>query len=359
MNAAFYYDEGAANVLNELDLSGVVAIGEYAFFRSDISEVIIPDGYEIPEGAFAHCNSITKVVIGDNVLVGKNAFYNEAWHAQSEIEEREFYDAATGKKIKKNVPVFSVVYDSSIKSITIGKNATLLSGAFYGAAKVEKVTLGDGAVIEDYAFYNCTSLKDIDLSKVISIGESAFSGDIHYKYQNDSCTIVDITPAGEYQYTYHAPQLVSVDLSSLESIGMNAFAVNKSLTTVVLGTSLKEIAEGAFQSCYNLTTVNLGAVELLGDYAFAECNLKVADLTKAYHIGKYAFCYNEELTALTLGASSIDIGEGAFSYCNALADITGEENVTYLGDYAFAYSDIRAVDLSSATYIGTHAFFKE
>ena len=347
--------------ISSFDFMNGVTIGEYSFFRSDIERVKVPANFKIPDGAFASCSKLETIILGDGVTVGTDAFYNESWHADKEFVTRDYYDAQTGGKISKDMAIYSVVYDCPIKSIKIGNNVTLGRGAFYGAAEVESVELGDGAAIGDYAFYNCSALKSIDLSKVISIGESAFSGDIHYKYQNESCTLnsVDITPEGEYQFTYSAPQLVSVDLTSLESIGKNAFATSKTLNAVVLGNALTEIAEGAFQSCDNLTTVNLGAVESFGDYAFAECNLQAADLAKASYIGKYAFCYNEELPSLTLGADTTVIEEGAFSYCNALTDVVGEEKATYVGDYAFAYTDIRAVDLSTAEYIGTHAFFKE
>ncbi|MBP3401657.1 MAG: leucine-rich repeat protein [Clostridia bacterium] len=339
-----------------------VDMGEYAFYRSDITEVNIPDGFVIPEGAFASCGSLATIVIGDNVTVGLNAFYmstEESWTAESETVVREFYNSATGDKISKEMAVYSVVYKSPIRSLTIGKNAIIEGGAFYGAAELEKVSIGSGAKIGDFAFYNCASLKEIALEKVISIGESAFSGDIHYKYQNKSCSTVDITPEGEYHYTYHAPDLVSVDLSSLESIGKNAFAACKELTTVTLGKNLTEIAEGAFQSCDNLSKVNLGNVKTVEGYAFAECNLSAANLEKATFIGEYAFCYNEELPAVKLGAKDIVIEEGAFSYCEALSKLDGEENASYVGDYAFAYTDFNAVDLSDAEYIGTHAFYKE
>ena len=345
--------------ITSFEFNSGISIGKYAFSESKIGEVIIPDGFVIPEGAFQKCENIEKVIIGDNVTVGMNAFYNESWHSEKEFVNREFYDAATGGKYTKEMAVYSVTYDSPIKTLIIGKNAVIEWGAFYGAADIESITLGSGAVIGDYAFYNCASLKDIDLSKVISIGESAFSGDIHYKYQNEGCTLVDITTEGQYHYTYHAPDFVSVNLSSLEKIGKNAFAICKELTTVTLGKNLTEIAEGAFQKCDVLTTVNLENVVRLDGYAFAESNLTAANLAKANFIGEYAFCYNEELSALNLGASDIVIEEGAFSYCNALAQISGEEKVNYVGDYAFAYTDIKSVDLSAAEYIGTHAFFKE
>ena len=348
--------------LEKFEFKSDVEMGDYAFYRSDITEVIIPDGFVIPEGAFASCGSLATIVIGNNVVIGRDAFYmptTESWTAESEIVVREFYNSETGGKNSKEMAVYSVVYKSPIRSLTIGKNADIKRGAFYGAAELEKIILGSGAKIGDFAFYNCSSLKSIVLDSVISIGESAFSGDIHYKYQNDSCTTVDITPDGEYHYTYHAPKLEEINLSSIESIGKNAFAACKNLTTVSLGNKLTKIAEGAFQSCDNLTTVNLENVKHIDGYAFAECNLSAVNLKNANFIGEYAFCYNEELPAVILGAKDIVIEEGAFSYCKALRRLDGEENASYVGDYAFAYTDFNSVDLSSAEYIGTHAFYKE
>ena len=335
-----------------------VEMGSFAFYRSGITEVIIPDGFVIPEGAFASCDKLETVVIGDDVTVGLNAFLNEDWETSVEVVNREFNDAASGK-YNMDIAIYSVVYKSPIRSITIGKNAIIKGGAFYGAAGVKSITLGKGARIGDYAFYNCSSLMDIDLSGVISIGESAFSGDIHYKYQNESCTTIDITPEGEYQYTYHAPVFESIRLNAVKDIGTNAFATCKKLTTVKLGTRATEIGEGAFQSCDNLAYINLGNVKIFGDYAFAECDLAEIDLTSATQVGKYAFCYNDRITSVIFAADDIVIDEGAFSYCSGISELEGEENATEIGDYAFAYTLINKADLSSAEHIGTHAFYKD
>ena len=346
--------------ISSFSFTGDMTIGEYAFFRSDITSVDIPDGFEIPEGMFANCTNLKTVKIGDNVTIGRNAFFNDSYHYEVATEYRIYYDKDGNATAPKPTSIYSVVYDSPITSIIIGKNAVIEGGAFYGAAEIESITLGEGARIGEFAFYNCSSLKNIDLSKVISIGESAFSGNVHYKYQNVDTQLVDVTNDGEYQYTYHAPKLEVIDLSSLESIGNNAFAICKTLTTVKLGDKLTTIANGAFQNCDNLTTVNLENVEKLEAYAFAECNLKgKANLAKANYIGEYAFCYNEKLTSLTLGGEKVEIEEGAFSYCKALSSVEGEEKATRIGDYAFAYCNIKGVDLSAAEYIGTHAFYRE
>ena len=345
--------------LDTFEFRGDVKIGDYAFSRSMISSITIGDGLTVPAGAFANCTKLTTVVIGNNVTVGEYAFYNDQYHAEHESFWRPTYDPDTGITKDKEYAVYYVEYDGPITSLTIGDNVTLCEGAFYGAANLTSVSLGKGAYIGDFAFYNCTSLTDIDLSKVKAIGESAFSGDIHFKYTSENYNSVDIDENGAYSYTYHAPTFVSVDLSSLERMGKNAFATCKELTTVTLGDSLTTIPEGAFQYCDNLSTINLESVDTIGDYAFAEDSLTEVDLSSATLIGEYAFCNNEELKSVVLCDDGAEIGEGAFSYCKALSELSGEEKAGYVGDYAFAYTSLKSVDLSNASYIGTHAFYME
>ena len=349
--------EGTA--ITEFEFNDNMDMGIYAFADTQLERVFIGNDFVIPEGAFAYCEKLTTVIIGDNVTVGEYAFFNDSYHADHYIVTRRVYDSATGTYKENEYAIYYVVMDGPITSLTIGKNATLLDGAFYGAANLESVTLGKGASIGDRAFYNCASLVDIDLSGVKYIGESAFSGDVHYEYTTANYTSVDINENGEYTYRYYAPTFTSVDLSSLEGIGKTAFALCKNLESVTLGADLRHIAEGAFQYCDKLSYVNLENVFTIGDYAFAEGALLEVDLSLAEVIGKYAFCYNKELSSLILNESGAEIGEGAFSYCESLSEITNENKATYVGDYAFAYTDVSSVDLSAATYIGTHAFYKE
>ena len=345
--------------LDTFRFRGDVKIGEYAFSRSKVTSITIGDGLTVPNGTFANCTRLNTVVIGDNVTVGRNAFYNDQYHAESYKVVRKVYDSATGKQIEREMPVYYVVLDGSITSLTIGKNVTLEDGAFYGASNLESVTIGEGARIGDRAFYNCSSLKDIDLSGVISIGDYAFSGDVHYEYADENYQSVDITDKGEYTYRYYAPALTEIDLASLERIGSYAFAMCKSLESVSLGDKLTRIADCSFQYCDKLSSVNLDKVTEVGNYAFAECALNFVSLDDVQIIGDYSFCYNAEMLYVILRESNVVIGEGAFSYCDNLASISGEENAAYIGDYAFACTAITEIDLFNTRYLGTHAFYKD
>lgn len=60
---------------------GVTDVEKFAFARSGLESVVIPDGVtSIGDGAFYHCDSLTDVVIPDSVTeVGKHAFAYTPW----------------------------------------------------------------------------------------------------------------------------------------------------------------------------------------------------------------------------------------------------------------------------------------
>jgi len=336
-------------------------IGAYAFSGTKVTAVTIPDGMTVPEGMFADCLSLSSVTVGNNVTLGKKAFAINPWNytiVESDYD-KQYYNTETGKlEYIEGYLVYSYAYLSGLTSLTIGNDAIIGEGAFYGAANITSVTLGTGAKIGKQAFYNNTKLENIDLSGAVSIGDEAFSGSIHYQFDSQDLSSQHVNNDGTYGYSYHAPALKEINLSALEHLGDSAFAYNRLLERVTFGKKLEEIAPYAFQGCNKLTVlVNVNNISLIGDYAFAECDILALNLSSTEKIGKYAFCYNENLTSLTLG-NAVVIDEGAFSYCEALADLSGEDKATYFGDYAFAYTLVNDLDLSAATYIGKLCFFK-
>ena len=342
---SYAFEDTAITALPAFDSLGF--IGDYAFAKTDITSVTIPAGMKVGAGSFSNCKKLAAVVIGDGAELGELAFTmsDENW---------------TIEKLDNFGPLGTAYYyryTSPLHSLTIGENVVIGDQAFAGASELVSVTLGEGAVIGDYSFFNAASLESIDLSKALSIGENAFSGYIHYVYADMSASD-PIVEDGDYVYRYYSPKLTSVDLSSLTKLGKNAFMICRELTEVTLGSGLTEIPESAFQQCPKLSSINLENVKTFGNYALAECALTTASLDSATDIGDYSFCYNGDLTTVTIANAAI-IGEGAFSYCEKLDSVSGEEKSGIIGDYAFAHTALTEVDLSAATYIGTHAFIKE
>jgi len=323
-------------------------IGKYAFSFTKLTSVTIPDKMEIAEGTFSECTALTTVVIGNDVEIGAHAF---SMNKDNAFKVEQF--SQDGKKL------FRYRFTSPLTSLTIGDDAVIGENAFTNAAMLEKVTLGANAELGKQAFYNTPALKEIDLSKAKIIGDYALSGDVYYACLDESMTVAAVSPEGKYYYSYYGPQVTSLDVSSAESIGEYAFAYCRDMVSVKLSDKIEEIPQYAFAGCESLKTVNLDAVETIGEYAFMESGLETVAMPKAETIGEYAFVYNLLLTSVTLPEEESTVGEAAFSYCGQLSKVENLAKVETVGDYAFAYTALTSADLTGAKTIGKNAFMKE
>ncbi len=340
----YAFNDTAISVLPSLD--SVDRIGDFAFSGTYISNVAIPNGIEIGNGAFAECFKLESITIGDNVTIGSYAFGTST-------------NNKTGNwsLIKGDDGYYRYKFNSSIHNLTIGKNVVIGNRAFYNAYELESITIGNGATIGSFAFYNACSLKNIDLSKVKSIGEQAFSGDVYNVFTNSSGTSV-LIENNEYIYSYYAPAFDTIALSSATKIGVGAFAGCQNLSKVDLG-NIEIIPDRAFIECPSLKSVDLSKVKSIGSNAFADTSLKAVDLSSATEIGSYAFAYCENLVSAIFNSKEVKIDEGAFAYCSNLASLKNLDKATSVGDYAFAYTSLTEANLTGAKYIGTNAFIKE
>ena len=332
-------------------LENVQRIGAYAFAYTSITELHIADNMVIGNGAFRECKALATVTIGNNVKIGTDAFRLD--RETNFTANPGYYEGDNGLR------VYYYIYTSPLHSLTIGNNVEIGNSAFMGAAELETVTLGEGAIIGDSAFFNTPMLKNIDLSKVKSIGASAFSGDVVYQFSDVNMQEPAIDADREYRYSYYAPALTTVDLSSLEFLGEGAFEFCRSLTSVTLGQGIEKIPARAFNLCIKLTDINLASIKEIGENAFCKADVKNADLSSAEKIEKYAFVYNKNLAEIVFGKDGVVLGEGAFSYCTALQNVTGSALIAEVGNYAFAYTSVTSIDLTGATRIGDGAFLKE
>ena len=323
-------------------------VGQYAFAYSNIQNVVIPDGMTVSEAMFYECSKLNSVTIGNDVIIGKNAFY----------VDRDRHFEIKWYKDERGSYRYYYVFSSPLTSLTIGNNVTIGDSAFNNAASLESVTLGENAVIGNMAFYNCSSLQNIDLSKALSIGEYAFSGDVFNVFADTNMSSPAVSTEGTYIYSYHAPKLATVDLSSANAIGAYAFTYCRDLVSVELGAGISEIAEYAFSGCIALTNIDLTNVVVVRDYAFMEAGVTTANLVNAVEIGQYAFVMCPNLVDVTLNPAGSVVAEGGFAQNDQLTAVGNLQAVTEIGAYAFAYTGITNVDLSAAQIIGDFAFMK-
>lgn len=290
----------------------ITTIGEKAFFRTNISSIIIPASVQqICDGAFAGCRNIK--------------FFN----------------------VESNNPIYT-----TIDGVLYNKQTKTLVAAPYSSTKVD---IPDGIVsIGSYAFWGIDFGKiNVKLPKSIkSIGSHAFEG----------CKF-----AWAHDYSY------SFEFSNVEEIGDYAFA-NAYFADCYM-TNVKYIGYRAFNGA-NIIKWTAPKIVEIGDYAFAGVDIvggRSADLEFSgtlEKIGEGSFVGYDSVTpikTIDLGKTKIQyIPERAFSYIQgSIEKIILPQTVLSIDNRAFYmtrndYKTSISINIpSSVKSIGDEAFYAE
>lgn len=151
---------------------GIEEIGMFAFSRSSVASVKIPEGTkEIAYGAFYHCDKLEKVFLPKSIEnVEPKAFENTLWLENFETNGTEDF------LISGNV---LVGYRGIHKDITIPEGVTVIAGeAFAGNTQLVNVTFPDSLItIGEGAFEGCKNLMGVTFGKAVTrIKDRAFAG---------------------------------------------------------------------------------------------------------------------------------------------------------------------------------------
>ena len=125
----------------------------------------------------------------------------------------------------------------------------------------------------------------------------------------------------------------------VEKINSYAFANLTGLEEIVLPSTLQSIEYGAFFGCTSLEKITFSGennLQIISKNAFENCALEgTLDLSAVCVISDYAFAGNTKLEGVKTGDSLLSIGKYAFAGCKKLKDVTiGADKVKY-GAYAF------------------------
>ena len=140
------------------------------------------------------------------------------------------------------------------------------------------------------------------------------SGDLYYNITSETTvevTYQDYCSSNNYQglTTVTIPENVinNGTTYSVTSIGIYAFWLCSSLTSLTLPNSVTSIGDYAFEYCSSLTSLTIPSysVTSIGDYAFGDCSF---------------------LTTLFISNSVTSIGYNAFSGCSALTSMIVESD---------------------------------
>lgn len=294
-----------------------------------------PAGTTIGASAFAGCQNLTKLTLGEGVTgLGDSALKDTRLE---EITIPSTFETGTAK----NSP------------FTSGENSTL-----------RKVTFADGIqVIPQYFLSNITTLTKIEIpASVQKIGDHAFA---------DCSNLTAVTfkePADSKLTTIDTSAFEGCSLMTLfklpegvTTINASAFKDCKKISLTDLPTGLITIGNAAFENCTMLRVGELPAITALGTAAFKNCvNLPFlsVDTSNLAEINATAFEGCTGLRSVQINGGErkqTTIADGAFATCNSLKwlDI---ENVKSIGKNAFAKLPFSALEINQVDTIGESAF---
>ena len=125
----------------------------------------------------------------------------------------------------------------------------------------------------------------------------------------------------------------------IKKIGAYAFANLTGLEEIVLPSTLEAIEYGAFYECSALKKVTFSGdnnLKIISQSAFEGCDLQgTLDLSAICVISNYAFAGNQDLKGLVTSDTLLSIGEYAFAGCKSLSDVTITAPKVKYAPYAF------------------------
>ena len=291
--------------LTSVDLSSCKTIGNYSFSGCSALESIgsVKLLTNIPEYAFNGCSNLQNIDLSNCTSIGSSAF-----NGCSKIKHLNLNKCAY---ISSNA--FS---NCGLENIDLSATKTIEGYAFSGCSCLTKVTgLKLVKLLPAGIFYGCHKLSSIDLSTIESLGASCMSG-----------TAIE-----------------RVELPNLKSWDYGVFEDCKKLTSVTFPVTIDNIPTRAFWNCENLSTIDLSHCSIIGGGALYNCtsltdiklfNVKQTEWTTSYEnyqsckVGSFMNCNN--LTSVDLGSIQ-KLGDRAFYGCTSLKKITLPSTITNLG----------------------------
>ena len=314
---------------------------------------------------------------------------NEIIHMPDTMEiiaSRAFYQSEKLREVKFSKKLKTIESEafygcSNLQDVDLqGCNQLTKIGqeAFADCTSLNAVTLNNQLqVIEDRSFYQCKKLEFLNFPhSIVSLGQAILQGcyaistiripflgsdrnsqqaKLNYLFFNLSQSAPAIKDIHLYQ------SFIGIEIFE-GNVGKEAFKNFKSLKSVMLPASTKEIFSSTFENCLNLEgVVNLKEVKKIHDRAFYQCqNLKLSfnQLPVLESIGVSAFEDCQKLTELNLPLTLTTLATASFKHCVNVIKIIVPEAVTLIPSETFAQQEqLKSVSLpSSVIQINAKAF---
>ena len=279
----------------------------------------------------------------------------------------------------------------TIGKITISGITKVGNYAFNGCTNITSLTLPESlTTIGTQSVSGCTSLTTVEYPrtitsaqpdtftgstalttiKIIGTGEMQTYTSTNQPWNSIMTQITNveisstITSVGDYSFN-GATQLTSLNLGSVGTIGNYAFT-SIGITSLTLPTQTTTVNSYAFSGCTSITSLNLNSVQTIGSNAFK--NIRITELTiptSVSSIGASSFGSCTSLTTLNYPTTKITFDKTMLSGCTALKTIkiTGSGAMQNYGTENQPWNSIigqitKVEFASGVTSIGKYSFQK-
>lgn len=275
--------------------------------------------FEIGEGAFRGCVSMTEIAIPSYVVsLGEKAFYG--------CEAMKTLTFSDGCQLTE-LPYAVFGGCAALEAVTIPASVkSVADAAFLNCIELKTLVVSDGVEsIGTQAFQNCVALESVALPvSLTEFGNYAFSGCSNIKSAKLPAWAVD---------HIEKSNLETVEIIAGDSLSNSAFKGCEKLKHITLPTTITEIGDSAFLGCKSLEEFTIPAgVTKIGLSVFKNCTA-LASVEIADHItsiGFAAFKGCASLTEVKIPATVTLIDKQAFAACSSLLKIeVAAENTVY------------------------------
>lgn len=228
----------------------------------------------------------------------------------------------------------------------------------HGGVTYSVTKIGEGA------FSLCPALISVSMSSVDTIDYGAFSHSGNLASVSLPATLTSIK--GNPFLSCSALKEIVVDEDNTKYSSDGGVLYDKSKETLIcwptaqadidIPSSVKTIGESAFGNCHNLASISMPSVETIGNMAFMCCSdLASVSMPSVKMIDYLAFHICTDLTSVSM-PSVETIGEKAFSWCFILTSVD-MPSVKTIGNEAFEGCALMSASLpASCTLVGVNPF---
>jgi len=365
-----FYEYVYYSKLGTIIIGNNVTIGDGAFYGAvSVTEITLGEGARIGNQAFYNANSLKTIDLSKVISIGDDAFSGDVMYQLVEgVDQETGLPALVPRTDKDGVYIYSY-FAPDFTEVTLTSLESLGQRAFSYCMALTRVTLGDKiTVIPDRAFASCEALEEINLGNIVTIGTEAFAetalktadlssaetvgnyafvfcdqlvdvklnangskvceGAFSYCEKLNKVENLDkVTRIESYAFAYTA--LTSLDLSSAEYIGDQAFLKEEVTSITVKLGSLADIGENPFAMCRVEKFVTTVKNEFNGtEYDVETENYDISDLVKVINGSIYRVVPN---------------GYELITYAGNDKSFTVADNTVRISAYALAGSEIEAI----------------